>query len=105
MLTPITGAPTLTVPSLSACEMLAAIWVNSVCCEDESVEADVDVARLCPGVVINDSTMTDPFLTPTIFSLPGSMPRNAQILVINVVGPLLLKKSITGILNLAVSLT
>lgn len=39
---------------------------------------------------MKDSIMMEPFLIPTIFSLPVSMPRKAQIFVINVVGPLLL---------------
>ncbi len=49
--------------------------------------------------------MAEPFLTPTIFNLPVSIPKNAQMFVMNEVTPLLLKKSNTGILSLALILT
>jgi len=55
--------------------------------------------------LITASITVEPLLTPTIFSLPGSIPRKAQMFEINVVGPLLLKKSMTGMLNLADILT
>jgi hypothetical protein len=40
------------------------------------------------GVWIIASTIVEPYLTPTIFSLPMSIFKNAQMLVINEVRPL-----------------
>lgn len=101
VLTARTCAPKPTEPELIPANKVAARVVKSACSDEEFLGVVVELYKLEPGVVIIESTTVDPLLTPTILSLPGSIFKNAQIFVINVVGPLLLKKSMTSILNLA----
>lgn len=106
VLTPRTEAPTLINPPLNPLEALDASSDNAACSSlVVAAVAVVESANAGAGDINTASTIADPFLTPTIFNLPGSIFKNAHTLVINVVTPSLLKKSITGILNLAVSLT
>ena len=91
MLTSKTGAPTLIKPEDRALERLAAIALKFPwTCASVSLDGTVDWLRAGAGVVMIDSTMIEPFLTPTIFSLPGSIPKKAQMFVMKVVGPVLL---------------
>jgi hypothetical protein len=106
VLTPRTEAPTLINPPLNPLEALDASSDNVACSSVVVVAvAVVDEFKAGAGDVSTASTIADPFLTPTIFNLPGSIFKKAHTLVINVVTPSLLKKSITGMLNLAVSFT
>lgn len=85
-----TGPPKLTEPEFTPAPNLIlssskAEW--SAAGSEAVVEATFEFgAEVC----ITESIIVEPYLTPTIFILPVSIPRNAQIFVMNEVIPLLL---------------
>lgn len=83
VLTWITSPPRLTLPADIPTDKAWAWDFNKT-----KSWAGVDEAFM--GALSKASICVEPLLRPTIFNLPGSMFKNAHILLINVVVPLLL---------------
>lgn len=78
----------MTVPLDIPVVSLSAIWFNSVKSAFLFVTVVVESSIAVFLFWIVYYTIVDPLLNPTILSLPVSIPKNATILVINVVKPL-----------------
>lgn len=83
------GPPTLTDPlCIAATSVLAIVFSCARVAACEVAGASVEVARLGASALTTAVISTEPLLTPTILSLPVSIPKKAQIFVMNVVAPL-----------------